>query len=74
MNFETAFQVLLFGDLEAHDVLVQVRLAVDGKTRRVGSAVLQGLQHRRHFQADVRGPAAVDDSGNSTHVNLASLR
>jgi hypothetical protein len=74
MDFEAAFQVLLLGDLEAHDILVQVRLAVDGKTRRIRPAVLQGLQHRRHFQADVRGPAAVDDSGNSTHVTLASSK
>ncbi len=59
--------VLLLGDLDAHHVIALGRLAVDGKAGRVGAAMLERAQHRRHLGAHIRALAAMDQSCNSTH-------
>ena len=59
--------VLLLGELEAHDIFVGRRRPVDRKARRIGTAMLQAFQHRRHLLADAGGAVAVDESSNSAH-------
>ena len=65
--------VFLLGELEAHDIFVGVG-ARRRKARRVGTAMLEALQHRRHLLADIRHAVAMDEAGNSAHCrNLLQL-
>jgi hypothetical protein len=34
----------------------------------------EALQHRRHFPPDIGHAVAVDEAGNSTHMNVSSAR
>jgi hypothetical protein len=58
------------GELVAHDQLVVVR-PVERVPRRVGAAVLHGLEHPGHVAPDLMGAVPVDDPCNSAHFGLA---
>ena len=68
VDVEALRHLVLLRHLEAQHQLLAVRLAVEGVAGGVRSAMLQGLQHRGHFPADVAGLAAMDQSSNAAHA------
>ena len=73
VDIEALLEVLLLGDLEAHDQFAGPGLAIDGETRGVRSAVLERAQHRGHLGPDVGPLTAMDDAGDPTHGVVAPL-
>ena len=73
VNAMAARPVLGLGDLEAHDELAFLGLAIDRVTGAVRAAMFEGLQHRGHFRPDVCALALVDQSSNSAHLDAPPL-
>jgi len=70
VDLETLGQVLLLGDLEAHDLTVGIGLPIKREAGGVGAPMLQRLKHRGHLLSDVAALAPMDEPGNSAHENL----
>ncbi len=70
VDVEALAHILQFGDLETHHEFVASRRAVDRVARRVRPAMLERLEHRGHFLADVAGGVAMDNSCDSTHGSV----
>ena len=70
VNVEPFARFLLLGELEPHDQLVFLRLAVQGKAGRIRPAVFQGLEHGRHFLSDRARFTTMNESGNSAHTRF----
>ena len=67
LDVEALGHFFLLGDLEAHYEFARVRHAIDREARGIGPAMLERLEHRGEFPADVSGSAPMDQSGNPTH-------